>query len=151
MPSFDTIDSLEIHAPAKALFDIILDYPRMHEWYPHYRVEVIGGGDVVEGAQLRHELSPQGVPIKSRFTRTIHRIDPPKAIEESYDGGDLIGTGRWAFDAQADGSTRVSFACQVRSNTLLMHIGFLLGGEKGHNGVYQSILAALKAKAEASS
>jgi hypothetical protein len=32
-----------------------------------------------------------------------------------------------------------------------MHIGFLLGGEKGHNMVYQELLAALKARAEASS
>jgi ribosome-associated toxin RatA of RatAB toxin-antitoxin module len=151
MPSIDTIDSLEIHAPADRLFEIVLDYPRMHEWYPRYRVEVIGGADVVEGARLRHELSPQGAPIKSRFTRTIQRIERPKAIEESYDGGDLVGRGRWEFDAQAKDSTRVSFSCQVRSNRLLMHIGFLIAGERGHNMVYQELLAALKARAETAS
>jgi uncharacterized protein YndB with AHSA1/START domain len=149
MPSFETVDSLEIDAPAQKLFDIILDYPRMHEWYPRYRVEVIGGGDVVEGARMRHELSPAGSPVKSRFTRTIQRIDPPKAIEESYDDGDLVGRGRWEFDPVSPDTTRVSFHCGVRSNSLLMHIGFLLGGKKGHNMVYQQILAALKARAEA--
>ncbi len=151
MPSIDTIDSLEIHAPADRLFEIVLDYPRMHEWYPRYRVEVIGGADVVEGARLRHELSPQGAPIKSRFTRTIHRVERPSIIEESYDDGDLVGRGRWQFDALAQDATRVSFYCQVRSNRLLMHIGFALGGERGHNMVYQKILAALKARAEGSS
>ncbi len=151
MPSIDTVDRLDIRASAQALFDIILDYPRMHEWYPRYRVELIGGGDVVEGARLRHELSPSGSPIKSRFTRTIHRIEPPKAIEESYDDGDLVGRGRWVFDALAPDATRVSFYCQVRSNRLLMHIGFMIGGEKGHNMVYREILAALKARAEAPS
>ncbi len=151
MPSFDTVDSLEINAPAQKLFDIVLDYPRMHEWYPRYRVEVIGGGDVVEGARLRHELSPPGFPGKSRFTRTIHRIEPPSAIEESYDDGDLVGRGRWQFDALAVDATRVSFSCEVRSNSLLMHLGFALGGERGHNRVYQEILAALKARAEGSS
>ena len=45
MPSIDTVDSLVIDAPARALFDIVLDYPRMHEWYPRNRVELIGGGD----------------------------------------------------------------------------------------------------------
>lgn len=151
MPSIDTVDSLEIDAPAQALFDIVLDYPRMHEWYPRYRVEVIGGGDVVEGARLRHELSPPGAPIKSRFTRTIQRIDSPKTIEESYDDGDLVGRGRWEFETLGADRTRVSFHCQVRSNRLLMHIGFALGGEKGHNMVYREILAALKARVEASS
>jgi uncharacterized protein YndB with AHSA1/START domain len=131
MPSIDTVDSLEIDAPAQALFDIVLDYPRMHEWYPRYHVEVIGGG-------------------KSRFTRTIQRIEPPKAIEETYDDGDLVGRGRWAFEALSENSTCVSFHCQVRSNRLLMHIGFALGGERGHNMVYQQLLAALKTRAEAS-
>jgi ribosome-associated toxin RatA of RatAB toxin-antitoxin module len=149
MPSFETVDSLEIQASAQKLFDIVLDYPRMHTWYPRYRVEVIGGGDVVEGAQLRHELSPKGSPVKSRFTRTIQRIDAPRAIGETYDGGDLMGSGRWQFDALSADATKVSFFCDVRSNSLLMHVGFLLGGEKGHNMVYQEILVALKARAEA--
>ncbi len=151
MPSFDTIDSLEINAPAQELFDIVLDYPRMHEWYPRYRVEVIGGGDVVEGARLRHERSPPGVPVKSRFTRTIQRVEPPRAIEESYDDGDLVGRGRWEFEVLGEDATRVSFSCQVRSNRLLMHIGFALGGERGHNRVYQELLAALRTRAEDSS
>jgi ribosome-associated toxin RatA of RatAB toxin-antitoxin module len=150
MPSIDTVDSLEIQAPAKVLFGIVLDYSKMHEWYPRYRVEVIGGGTVAEGTRLRHELSPPGVPVKSRFSRTIQRIESPKSIEESYDDGDLVGRGRWAFDALSEDSTRVSFHCQVRSNRLLMHVGFLLGGERGHNMVYQELLAALKVRAEAS-
>ena len=151
MPRIDTVDSLVIEATAQALFDIVLDYPRMHEWYPRYRVEVIGGGDVVEGARLRHELSPPGAPVKSRFTRTIQRIEPPKAIEETYDEGDLVGRGRWEFEPLSEHSTRVSFHCQVRSNRLLMHIGFALGGERGHNRVYQELLAALKVRAESPS
>jgi len=148
MPSIDTVDSLEIDAPAQALFDIILDYPRMHEWYPRYHVDVIGGGEVVEGARLRHELSPPGSPIKSRFSRTIRRIEPGKAIEESYDDGDLVGQGRWEFEPLGADRTRVSFHCQVSSNRLLMHVGFLIAGEKGHNMVYQELLAALKERAE---
>jgi hypothetical protein len=144
MPSFETVDRLEIDAPAGRLFDTILDYPRMHEWYPRYRVEVIGGGPVTEGARLRHVLSPKGSPVKSRFTRTIQRIDAPKAIEESYDDGDLVGRGRWEFEALGPSRTRVSFYSAVRSNSLLMHVGFLLGGEKGHNRVYQEILSALQ-------
>jgi len=149
VPSFETVDSLVIRASAETLFDIILDYPRMHEWYPRYRIEVIGGGPVVEGARLRHELSPAGSPVKSRFTRTIQRIEPGKGIHESYDDGDLVGRGRWEFEPVSPDETRVSFFCNVRSNSLLMHIGFLVGGERGHNGVYQEILTALKTRAEA--
>lgn len=150
MPSIDTVDSLEIHAPAHQLYDIILDYPRMHEWYPRYRVEVIGGGPVVEGTRLRHELSPEGSPIKSRFTRTIQRMESGKMIEETYDGGDLVGHGRWEFDALGEGSTRVSFHCKVRSNTLLMHVGFAIAGERGHHIVYSGLLEALKVRAASS-
>lgn len=151
MPSFETIDSMEIRAPAQALFDIILDYPRMREWYPRYRIDVIGGGEVVEGARLSHELAAPGSPVKSRFTRTIRRIDPGKSIEETYDDGDLVGRGRWEFEPVDDRTTRVSFHCAVSSNSPLMHLGFLLGGRRGHNLVYQQILAALKKRAESAS
>jgi uncharacterized protein YndB with AHSA1/START domain len=150
MPSFETVDTLEIDAPAERLFETILDYPRMHEWYPRYRVEVIGGGPVAEGARLRHELSPKGSPVKSRFTRTIQRIDAPKAIEETYDDGDLVGRGRWEFEPLGPNRTRVSFWCAVRSNSWLMHLGFLVAGEKGHNAVYQEILAALRERCASS-
>jgi hypothetical protein len=148
MPSIDTVDSLVIHAPAQVLFDTVLDYPTMHEWYPRYRVEVVGDGPIVEGTRLRHELSPPGSPVKSRFARTIQRIEQGKAIEESYDDGDLVGRGRWEFEALGGGETRVSFYCQVRSNRLLIHLGFALGGERGHNRVYQQLLAALKTRCE---
>ena len=148
MPSIDTVDSLEIDAPAQALFDTVLDYPGLQEWYPRYRVEVIGGGPVIEGARTRHELAAPGSPVKSRFTRTILNIDSPKKIEESYDDGDLVGTGYWDFEALTAERTRVSFHCKVRSNTWLMHIGFAIAGERGHNMVYTEILAALKARSE---
>jgi uncharacterized protein YndB with AHSA1/START domain len=149
MPSIDTVDSIEINAPAEKLFEIILDYPHMHTWYPRYRVEVIDGDRVIKGARLRHELSPRGAPIKSRFTRTILDFEAPNSIEESYDDGDLVGRGRWEFKEQENGATRVAYYCRVRSNTILMHIGFALAGEKGHKMVYQELLAALKAHVEA--
>ena len=144
MPKLDTVDSLEIEAPAETLFAVILDYPRMREWYPRYVVDVTGGGPVQEGSRMRHELSPAGSPVKSRFTRTIVAIDPGRSIEETYDDGDLVGKGRWEFEPITESQTRVSFYCQVRSNRMLMHIGFLLGGERGHNMIYQEILAALQ-------
>ena len=145
MPGFETVDSMEIAAPAQLLFDTILDYTRMHEWYPKYRVEVVGGGDVREGVTLQHALT--AVPmVTSRFTRVIDKVDAPKRIEERYTGGDLIGKGRWAFEPIDETRTKVSFWCDVRSNSVMMHIGFLFGGEKGHNGVYQEILGALREK-----
>lgn len=144
MPSIDTVDSLVIDAPAQVLFDTILDYAHLHEWYPRYRVEVIGGGPVKEGTRTRHELSPKGSPVKTRFERTIQKIEPGRSIEESYDAGDLVGRGRWSFEPEGDGRTKVSFHCQVRSNRLLMHVGFAIAGEKGHNDVYQELLAALR-------
>jgi hypothetical protein len=149
MPIVDTVDSIEIQAPAQALFDIILDYPRIHEWYSRYQAEVIGGGAVAEGARIRHEISPPRSPVKTRFTRTIQRIEPGKEIEESYDEGDLVGQGRWVFESVDSTTSRVSFYCKVRSNNLLMHIGFALGGEMGHHMVYEELLAALKLRAEA--
>ena len=151
MPCIDTVDTLVIRAPAQSLFEIVLDYPRMHEWAPGYRVEVLGGGPVVEGARLHHELSPKGSPVKSRFVRTIRRIIPAKSIEESYDEGDLVGEGRWEFEALVSEETRVSFHCQVRSNRLLMHIGMALGGEAGHKSVYRGILSALDVRARRTS
>jgi hypothetical protein len=93
-------------------------------------------------------LSPPGSPVKSRFTRTIQRIKAPHSIEESYDDGDLVGRGRWEFEPLESGSTRVSFYCVVSSNRTLMRLGFLLGGEKGHNRVYQELIASLKVLAE---
>ena len=148
MPEFETVDAMEIDAPAQVLFDTILDYPHIHEWYPKYRVEVVGGGEVKEGATLQHTLTPAPV-MKTRFTRVIDRIEAPKRIEERYTGGALLGKGRWEFEPVGDARTKVSFWCNVRSNTLMMHLGFLLTGEKGHNDVYQELLTALREKVRA--
>ena len=149
MPSIDTVDSILIAAPAPAIFPILADYPSMRRWFPRYRIEVIGGGPVVEGARLAHELSTPGVPVETRFVRTILRLDPPHAIEESYDEGDLLGRGRWSLTPVEGEQTRVSFHCQVRSNRWWMHLGIALTGARGHNQVYQQLLRALKERVEA--
>jgi uncharacterized protein YndB with AHSA1/START domain len=149
MPGIDTIDERIIAAPPAELYDIILDYPRMQDWYPRYKVTVVGGGPVTVGTRLQHELSPPGSPIKSRFQRTILATERPRSIEESYDEGDLVGRGRWEFEDLGDGRTRVAFHCAVRSNRLLMHVGFLLAGERGHHMVYEELLAALDKRAAA--
>ena len=98
---------------------------------------------------LAHELGPAGLPLKVRFTRTIQKLEPPKFIEETYDDGALVGRGRWTFEPLSENRTRVSFHCAVRSNALIMHLGILFGGEKGHNDVYQEILKALEKRAGA--
>ena len=148
MPGFETVDDMEIDAPAQVLFDTILDYTHMHEWYPKYRVEVVGGGEVEEGATLQHTLTPAPL-VKSKFTRVIDSIDSPRRIDERYTGGDLVGRGRWMFVPIDENRTKVSFWCDVRSNSLMMHLGFLFGGEKGHNGVYHESLSARKEKVAA--
>lgn len=147
MPSIDTVDRRIIRAPAETLFDTILDYPRMREWFPSYRIDVVGGGPVREGSRLAHELTTMG--LKTTFTRTIRNVTRPRSIEETYDEGMLLGEGRWQFDERGPDDTEVSFFCKVRSNALATHVGLLLTGARGHNRVYQDILAALKKRAEA--
>jgi len=149
VPSIDTVDSVLITAPARAIFPVLSDYPAMRRWFPRYRVDVIGGGAVVEGARLAHALSTPGLPFETCFVRTIVRLDPPHTIEESYDEGDLIGRGRWTLTPVEGGQTRVAFHCQVRSNRWWMHLGIALTGARGHNRVYQQLLLALKAQVEA--
>lgn len=146
MPGFDTVDRMVIRAPAEKLYDTILDYEGIREWFPSYRIDVIGGGPANEGSRLSHELTTGG--LKTTFIRTIRKTDRPQKIEETYDEGALVGEGRWEFDERGPNETEVSFFCKVRSNNLMMHLGILLTGAKGHNRVYQEILGALKKRVE---
>lgn len=148
MPGFDTVDRMVIQAPAEKLYDTILDYPRIREWFPSYKIDVIGGGPAREGSRLNHELTTGG--LKTRFVRTIRKTDRPRSIAETYDEGALVGEGRWEFEERGPNETQVSFYCKVRSNQFAMHIGILVTGAKGHNRVYQEILGALKTRAEGS-
>ena len=75
------------------MFEFVLDYPRMYEWYPPYRVEVIGKGGVAEGSRLRRASMPDGSPMRAHFKRAIRRADAPRIIEETCDAGDLAGEG----------------------------------------------------------
>ena len=79
MPRFDTVDRLELNAPAEQLFEIIRDYPRMHEWYPPYRVQVEGGGAVVEILHDRWDLSETSFPGGTPSTLAGNDLEGPLA------------------------------------------------------------------------
>lgn len=150
MPSIDTSDSLVINADARRIFDVILNYPEMHTWFPTYRCTLVDarpGTSVQEGSKLNHVV---GKPpfVMSRFVRTVRRIVPGERIEETYDEGQLRGTGIWTFEPQGR-ATKVTYFCKVSSVGLMMHVGFLLTGAKGHNMLYQQLLRALKKRVEA--
>ena len=149
MPSIDTRDSIDIQADARKIFDVIIDYPRMHTWFPMYRCELIDANakaGVGEGSRLRHALGPSPFVMR-RFVRTVRKIVPGRRIEETYDEGQLRGTGVWTFEPQGK-ATKVTYHCAVHSQGLMMHVGFVLTGAKGHNLVYQKLLRALKKRCE---
>ena len=149
MPSIDTSDSIDINADARKIFDVILNYPEMHTWFPSYRCTLIdanAGAKISEGSRLNHVVGKPPL-VMSRFVRTVRKIVAGKRIEETYDEGQLRGTGIWTFEQQGK-STRVTYHCAVRSQGLMMHIGFLLTGAKGHNMLYQQLLRALKKRVE---
>jgi hypothetical protein len=149
MPSIDTSDSIEINADAQKIFDVILNYPEMHTWFPIYKcvpIDAKAGAQIGEGSRFDHAVDQ--APVVIRFTRTIRKIIPGRRIEETYDSGQLKGNGEWSFDQQGK-TTKVSYHCAVSSQDMMMHIGFLLTGTKGHNRLYQQLLHALKRRAEA--
>lgn len=145
MPAINTIDSVQIEAPAQRVFDVIRDYPKMHTWFRSYRCELIEGDVVQEGSRVRHHVEALGA--KTQFVRTVRSIVEGERIEETYDEGDIVGRGTWTFEEQ-DGWTTASFHCDVRSNSLLNHIGFFIVGELAHKMVYRGLLAALKIRCE---
>ena len=147
MPGFDAVDSITIDAPPRKVFETVLDYANNHTWWKGYRCEVEGGGPVREGTRVRHRIHIPVVQPKPSFLRTIRKIVPGAAIEETYDGGDYIGTGVWTFEPKGD-ATVATFTCRVRSNTLMSHIGAVILGARGHHAVYKTGLAGLKARCE---
>jgi len=148
MPSIDVTDHVVIDARREAVFPVLCDYPRVRDWFPGYRIDLLTDGAVGEGARLRHEMAAGGGLMTTRFVRTIRRFEPPSLIEETYDEGDLLGRGCWSLESRGDGATQVSYRCAVRSNTPWMHLGVALTGHWGHSWVYQRLLRALKARVE---
>jgi hypothetical protein len=91
MPRFQTTDHLDIHAPAQQLFATMLDYPRFHEWYPPYRVEIEGSGEVVEGARLNHVLSAKGSLVGGCWSNAQSK--PPTGHRLSGKPGGALSNG----------------------------------------------------------
>lgn len=149
MPLIDSLDSIEIHAPAQDVFHVVRDYPRFHEWFPIYHCRLVEGEKVEEGARIEHRIGMPPSLVFTRFVRTIRRIVPGERIEETYDEGDLTGTGVWSFQQQAD-TTTASFHCKAKSVALSLHISFLLTGALGHKMVFRKLLRALKKRCEKS-
>lgn len=147
MPKLDAVDSISIQAPAMKVFETVLDYANLHEWWKRYRCEVEGGGPVKEGTRVRHVINIPVVQPKPTFVRTIRKIVPGERIEETYDEGDYVGTGVWTFEPRG-ALTAATFTCHVRSNNLHTHIATALIGARGHHGVYKTGLAGLKARCE---
>ena len=147
MPHISAIDEIEINAEPSVVFDVVSNYEKIHLWAPDYQCSIADGGSIREGAKVYHRLgkSPRA---RTKFTRSIDRIVTNQRLEESYIEGDLKGTGVWTFDKTQNG-TRVSYGCEVRSQTLIMHVGFILLGAKAHSNIYQKMLKKLKSHCEA--
>ena len=147
MPLIDSLDSIEIHAPAQDVFRVVLDYPRFHEWFPAYHCRLLDGDEVQEGARIEHTIGMPPYLVFTRFVRTIRRIVPGERIEETYDEGDLTGTGAWSFQQKGE-TTIASFHCRAKSVALSLHISFFLTGSLGHKMVFRKLLQALKRRCE---
>ena len=149
MPAIDTIDSITIQATPEQVYRTVLDYPRMNQWFAPYHCKLIEGDEVIEGARIEHIIGAPPLLVVNRFVRTVQRTTPGRSIEETYDEGDLVGTGTWRFEpADTTHSTTASFHCQVKSRTLPLHLSFALTGARAHNVVYGRLLAALKRHCE---
>jgi len=147
MSSIDTIDRIDIRAPKRRVYDVVCDYPAITSWFPIYHCRLLDGTEVREGSRVEHMVGKPPRAVVNRFIRTVHRMLPGERIEETYDEGDLIGSGTWTFD-ERNGITTAAYHCAVRGNTLSMRIAFKLTGSVGHNMVYRLLLAALKRHCE---
>lgn len=146
MPSIDCIDEIDISAPQDIVFNTVADYASWDQWVPMYQCELLNGSEIAAGVQVSHRYGPPKLTLSS-FIREIDSVTPHDGLEESYIAGDLIGKGYWSFKPVA-GGTRVSYHCVVRSNTFLSHVSLLLTGERGHKGVYKTLLEKLKERCE---
>lgn len=146
MPAIECTDEIVIDAAPAVIFDVIADYPNWSRWNPPYSCEFIGPGGMREGAKVQHQYGRKPF-VLSRFVRTVDAIHPGERLEESYVEGDLIGNGVWEFKSEGE-STKVSYYCNVRSNTAMTHMSFLLMGRQAHSGVFKTLLKRLKAHCE---
>ena len=143
------VDSIVVRAPASKVFETVLDYGNHHRWWRLYSCKVLGGAKPEEGVRVSHRFGLSRIPPNLAFTRTIRRIVPNERIEETYDEGDCVGTGVWTFQEE-NGRTTVSFDCDVRSASLLSHVGIGLTGAVSHHAVYKIGLRGLKRFCESS-
>lgn len=146
MPEIEAIDSVEIHADPKTVFDVVSNYENISKWFPGYRCRFINKNTLCEGATIEH-IYGRGPIIVSRFTRRINKVVDGARLEETYIGGDLRGKGVWSFQGNGD-CTVASYWCEVSANTVFKKIMFKLLGAKAHSSTFQSLLAALKVYCE---
>ena len=147
MSSIDTVDRIEIRAPRQRVYDVVCDYPAITSWFRIYHCRLLDDTEVHEGSRVEHIVGKPPHAVVNRFIRTVRRMLPGERLEETYDEGDLIGSGTWPFD-EHNGSTTAAYHCAVRGNTLSKRIAFKLTGSVGHNMVYGRLLAALKKHCE---
>ncbi len=149
MAAIDTVDSIEINAPAIEVFKTVLDYPNTNSWFPmlHCRQVDNPGAKIEEGSRIEHLFGKPPYLVIDRFTRTIQYISIGDRIEETYDEGDLIGKGIWTFSENA-GITTAAFHCAVKANVLSLQLTFLFSGARGHKLMFGRILKALKRQCE---
>jgi carbon monoxide dehydrogenase subunit G len=72
----EVTSSIEIDAPAKAVWEVVMDPSRLGEWVnPHKSVEW-SGGDLSKGDSFRQTLRLSGVDTKIEWT--VVELDRPK-------------------------------------------------------------------------
>lgn len=111
MPSYEATQTVTVHAPPQACFDVLTDYAHMPEWQSRVvESRVLSRDDEGRAREVQYGID---VRLRTVRYRLAHTYREPSYIGSEYLGGDFRDfAGEYHFEPEGSG-TRVRFHLRI--------------------------------------
>jgi carbon monoxide dehydrogenase subunit G len=140
-------EAVEIEAPADRVWAVVHgDVPNLTRWSENLaHAEVIGGGPLREGSQLRYDVKIVA-GTTAALTLLVEQFDEPHRCAGTM-SGDAVG-GSWSWSYSEDGEvTRVTYESELKVRGAFRFVGAVI--ERDVRNRMRGNLENLKAYVEA--
>ncbi|HSO94002.1 MAG TPA: SRPBCC family protein [Candidatus Dormibacteraeota bacterium] len=109
------------HAPLATVWSVVLDIERYPDWWGNFRrVRIVRGDGKSVGSVIACEVRGS-LPYSLKYSVEVIEAEQPRHIL-LRSTGDLLGTGRWAFEEEEPGIASAVYFWDVETSNPILNL-----------------------------
>jgi hypothetical protein len=119
--TYHFVTDWRFHAPLERVWSVVLDIERYPGWWKNFRRVNIARGDGKSIGSLIECEVRGSLPYSLKYSLEVLEAEQHRHIL-LRSGGDLVGTGRWAFAQADDGVTAAQYFWDVATTNRILNL-----------------------------